>query len=152
MTETDLTDIATRLLTDDSAVLAYSEDGHPALARIGVALVAGRVLGLISDLSHHTSALRVAPRASLMFGNPGAKGDPLTHPRLSLKCVAKFVDKAPLRDAFLAARPKATLYFDFTDFHMVWFQPKSAFLNGGFGKAQSYQPEALGLDPDMSEP
>lgn len=39
---------------------------------------------LVSDLSLHTAALGQNPACSLLLGEPGPKGDPLTHPRLTL--------------------------------------------------------------------
>ena len=54
--------------------------------RVAVATDAqGTPVTLVSDLSHHTRALRADPACSLLVGEPGEKGDPLTHPRLSLQ-------------------------------------------------------------------
>jgi putative heme iron utilization protein len=95
---------------------------------------------LVSDLSAHTRALKANPAASLLLGEPGAKGDPLTHPRLTVQATARFVDRASdehatLRTHYLASHPKAKLYADFADFSFVVFEVKGANLNGGFGKA-----------------
>ena len=115
--------------------------GHPHVTRIALASTDnGMPLGLISDLSHHTTALRQNPHASLLIGEPERKGDPLTYPRLTLSCTAEFVAKdsaehKSLRDHYLAQNPKAKLYIDFTDFNLVLFPPTAADLNGGFGKA-----------------
>lgn len=108
-----------------------------------IALVAGpdgRPLSLISDLSHHSAALQKNPVCALLIGEPGAKGDPLTHPRLSLRARASFVrhgdaEHAGLAEAFLARQPKARLYIGFADFALVRFTPLGGHLNGGFGKA-----------------
>ena len=112
-------------------------DGAPHVTRIAIARDAeGWPQSLISDLSLHTQALKEDPRASLLLGEPGAKGDPLTHPRLTLEVTATFVEKTDAaREAYLAQYPKARLYFDFADFHLVTFVPNAAHLNGGFGKA-----------------
>ena len=118
--------------------------GMPMVTRI--ALVPGPdglPLTLISTLSGHTGALDADPACSLLLGEPGAKGDPLTHPRLTLQARAEAADKAALRDHYLAHYPKAQLYFDFTDFRMVRFAPVAAYLNGGFGKAYTLTPEDL---------
>ena len=95
---------------------------------------------LVSDLSHHTKALRADPRCSLLLGEPGPKGDPLTHPRVTLHSDAARVERgspahARLREAWLAAHPKAGLYVDFSDFAFWRLTPVRASLNGGFGKA-----------------
>jgi putative heme iron utilization protein len=90
---------------------------------------------LVSDLSLHTVALGRDPACSLLLGEPGAKGDPLTHPRLTLMARAGPADKAALRAAWLAAHPKAALYYDFADFRLLRLVPHLAHLNGGFGRA-----------------
>ncbi len=125
------------------AALSYldPQSGAPMVSR--VALVAGpenAPLSLISDLSHHSAALQHNALCSLLIGEPTGKGDPLTHPRLSLRAKARFVrhgdDEHPgLANAFLSKQPKAKLYIGFTDFALVRFTPLGAHLNGGFGKA-----------------
>jgi putative heme iron utilization protein len=94
---------------------------------------------LVSGLSVHTSALLADPRASLLFGEPG-KGDPLAHPRITLRTRAVRVPRddeghAALRARFISRHPKAALYADFPDFTFFRMVPESASLNGGFGKA-----------------
>lgn len=117
------------------------ETGAPMVTRIALARAPdGAPLTLISDLSAHTRALRADPRASLLVGEPGPKGDPLTHPRLTLQARAAFVDRAGpdhagLRHAYLDQNPKARLYIDFADFTLVRLDIAEAHLNGGFGKA-----------------
>jgi putative heme iron utilization protein len=118
--------------------------GAPMVTRI--ALVPGRdgaPLTLISTLSSHTAALTENPACSLLIGEPGAKGDPLTHPRLTLQARAEAADKAALRDHYLSLYPKATLYYDFGDFGLTRFAPVAGFLNGGFGKAYRLSPADL---------
>ena len=118
-----------------------AETGAPMVTRVGFAVSeTGEPLTLISDLSTHTHALRANPAASLLVGEPGTKGDPLTHPRLTLQCRAEFVerdhpDHPALRARYLAHQPKAKLYIDFGDFRIVRFKVEAAHLNGGFGKA-----------------
>ena len=77
------------------------------------------------------------------MGEPGPKGDPLTHPRLTLQARATRADKAALRPSWLAAHPKTTLYYDFTDFLLLRLDPQGAHLNGGFGRAFRLTPEDL---------
>lgn len=94
---------------------------------------------LVSALSVHTGALAADPRASLLFGEPG-KGDPLAHPRITVRTRAERVARddpahARLRARFIARHPKAALYADFPDFAFFRMVPHSASLNGGFGKA-----------------
>ncbi|MEM9247875.1 MAG: pyridoxamine 5-phosphate oxidase [Pseudomonadota bacterium] len=123
----------------------------PMVTRIAVATTpAGAPLTLISDLSHHTKALKVDPVCSLLVGEPGDRGDPLTHPRLTLQCRASFVrhgeeDHAAIRAHYLQQHPKAGLYIDFADFSFAVLTVEDAHLNGGFGKAFRLTPQDLGL-------
>lgn len=127
--------------------------GAPAVTRVAVATDAdGTPVTLVSDLSRHTAALRKTPACSLLVGEPGPRGDPLTHPRLTLHCRAAFVDRgasdhARLRDRYLAQQPKAKLYIDFGDFHLVRLRIHAADLNGGFGKAYRLTPADLAVAP-----
>lgn len=100
----------------------------------------GAALTLVSDLAQHSKGLRLRPDCALMVGEPGAKGDPLTHPRLMVRARAVFVDRGSeahgvLRALWLTRHPKAKLYIDFADFRFVHLEPVSALLNAGFGRA-----------------
>ncbi|MEM1234034.1 MAG: pyridoxamine 5'-phosphate oxidase family protein [Pseudomonadota bacterium] len=125
------------LLGADHAALAVinPETGSPSVTRIGFVWLEGQAFTLISTLSGHTAALEANPACGVMVGSPGPKGDPLTHPRLSLEARAEVADKAAWRAHYLAARPKVKLYYDFSDFRLVRFEVQSGLLNGGFGKA-----------------
>lgn len=125
----------------------------PLVTRIAIARDdAGLPMSLVSDLSHHTRALRLDPVCSILIGEPGQTGDPLTHPRITLQCVAHFLARDGethdrLRGCYLAQRPKAKLYIDFGDFHLVQFSVTAAYLNGGFGKAFILSPGDLTAEP-----
>lgn len=127
------------------------QTGFPMASRIAIVRGAdGTPVTLISDLSHHTGALRADPRCSLLLGEPGKKGDPLTHPRLTLQSRARFLTRdqegfGAMRDLYLAQYPKAKLYVDFLDFSFARLEVVSAHLNGGFGKAYLMTPEDLDL-------
>lgn len=124
------------------AALAVLEPGSgwPLASRVSVATdCAGRPLILVSELSAHTGGLMEDERCALLLGEAG-KGDPLAHPRMTLKCRARKVaqgtdDHAAIAERFLARHPKAALYADFTDFSYFRLEPEEASLNGGFGKA-----------------
>ncbi len=109
--------------------------GGPMVTRVAVGWDGTAPLILISTLSAHTAALTANPASSLLLGEVGAKGDPLTHPRLTLLTVAEAADKAGLRDAWLRDHPKAALYYDFADFGLMRLAIRAVHLNGGFGKA-----------------
>ncbi len=121
----------------------------PMVTRIALATTPDRLpVSLISDLSLHAGALKSNPACSLLVGEPGNKGDPLTHPRLTLQCTARAIQKrepgyAQLSQHYLSCRPKAALYAGFADFYFVVFDITSGFLNGGFGKAFRLTPNDL---------
>lgn len=143
----------TRQLLDEAthAALAVLQPGSalPSVTRIALACDAeGQPVSLISTLAAHTQSLQVNPACALLIGEPGDKGDPLTHPRLTLHAAARFVardsdDHHALRAHYLALRPKARLYADFADFSFVRFQISDGLLNGGFGKAYRLSPRDL---------
>ena len=144
-----------RALLDDArfAALGVSdpEDGTPLVSRVAIGIdEKGAPVTLISDLSSHTRSLKLAPACSLLLGEPGSKGDPLTHPRITLQCEARFVQReggehTAIRKRFLTTHPKAKLYIDFADFGFARFVIRRAYLNGGFGKAFHLGPADLGL-------
>lgn len=133
------------------AALAWidPETGTPGISRIAFGRSPdGGPITLISSLAAHFAALQAHPAAALMLGEPGEKGDPLTHPRLMLRVEASFVDRAgpnyaALRDCWLADHPKSTLYVDFTDFALVRLVLVSALLNAGFARAYRLTPDDL---------
>jgi len=117
------------------------ETGSPAVTRIALGTgPEGGIWTLISGLSAHTSALRANPAAGLLVGEPGPKGDPLTHPRLSLQVEAVALPRdasafEATRARWLADHPKSKLYIDLHDFIFVEFRIRAGALNGGFGRA-----------------
>ena len=134
-TDDSARETAARLIADARhGALATLRDGAPFVTRAALAPIDNGFLTLVSDLAPHTQAMRENPKVSLLIGEPG-KGDPLAHPRMTIAATAEFVEKAPHRDAYLAHQPKAALYIDFGDFHIVRLIITSADLNGGFGKA-----------------
>jgi hypothetical protein len=116
------------------------EGPAPLVSRVAVAAPGGVPLILVSDLSLHTRALHTDPVCSILLGEPGPKGDPLTHPRLTWVARAEPVEKAAHRDAWLARHPKSALYVDFADFRMLRLAPVQGLLNGGFGNAYRLTP------------
>jgi putative heme iron utilization protein len=153
-TDDDARALARRLLADarhGALGVRDPRSGAPHVTRITVALAPdGHPLTLISALSSHTAALRADPVCSLLLGEPGERGDPLTHPRITLACRAAFTEHggeayAALRSHYLRTHPKAQLYIDFTDFCFATLCVDGADLNGGFGKAFALTPADLGL-------
>jgi heme iron utilization protein len=139
------------LLSLGHAALAWEDPdtGTPGISRIAFARdpEAG-LLTLVSGLAPHFRALRDRPDCALLLGEVGAKGDPLSHPRLMIRARASFVGaddpaRAGLRDRWLQRNPKATLYIDLPDFAFVRLTAVSALLNGGFARAFHIAPDEL---------
>ncbi|MFY0623284.1 MAG: pyridoxamine 5'-phosphate oxidase family protein [Pelagimonas sp.] len=134
-----------------AASLSFLQPGTllPSVTRVALATDrAGHPVALISTLASHTAALESNPNCALLIGDPGPKGDPLTHPRLTLHCTAEFVLRdndgyANLRAFFLEQRPKSKLYIDFPDFRFVRFIAHEGLMNGGFAKAYRFTPQDL---------
>jgi putative heme iron utilization protein len=132
------------------------ETGFPSASRALIGTdIDGVPVILVSALSAHTKALTADPRASLLVGEPG-KGDPLAHPRLGVQCVAERVERESpghqrTRARFLRRHPKASLYIDFPDFCFFRLQPRSASLNGGFGRAYVIPGEDFEISSPASE-
>lgn len=125
------------------------DTGHPSISRIAFGRCPQALpLTLISALAPHFAGLRHDPRCSVLLGEPGERGDPLTHPRLMIRARAVFVapddpGRTALRAHWLKGHPKAALYVDFADFAFVRLLPDSALLNGGFGRAFRLTPADL---------
>lgn len=122
--------------------------GAPLVTRVATATALdGAPIILVSGLSAHTAAILADPRCGLLLGEPG-KGDPLAHPRISLSCLARRLDRdsedgRQARRRYLNRNPKGALYADFPDFAFFRLEPLSASLNGGFGKAYALDPANL---------
>ena len=124
--------------------------GGPVASRVILATAMdGRPVFLISRLSAHFCAMEADARASLLLGEP-ADGDPLAHPRITLKGKAEMLggdDRDRCRSRFLLRHPKAEIYVDFADFAFWALHPQSASLNGGFAKAFELSAADLTLSP-----
>lgn len=119
------------------------ESRGPLVTRVATGWDGSAALLLVSTLALHTRALRADPAASLLVGEPGPRGDPLTHPRLTLLGRVEPADKAAERPRWLAGHPKSALYYDFADFLLLRLVPSAAQLNGGFGQAFRLDQEDL---------
>jgi len=114
--------------------------GHPFASLVNVATdVDGSPVILTSRLSTHTANLEHDGRASILLAETG-KGDPLAHPRLTVRGTFAQIGKETEEDArvrrrFLARHPKSELYAGFGDFAFWRLMVASAHLNGGFARA-----------------
>ena len=136
-----------------AALAVLTPQGLPFVSRIAFGLSPqGEPVALISQLADHTQALGERPECSLLIGEPGPKGDPLTHPRLTLQATARLMAHntpaySEMAVHWLRDHPKAKLYIGFADFVFATFQIQTGHLNGGFGKAYRLTPKDLDLRP-----
>lgn len=152
-TDTAACDMARDLITSarSAALAVIAPNGDPLVTRVAFGLgPSGQPLTLISALAAHTTALRQNPACSLLIGDPQERGDPLTHPRLTVQARAEFVEHATQDYAKLAAHylrdhPKSKLYIGFADFSFALFRATTGHLNGGFGQAFTLTPQDMGL-------
>lgn len=124
------------------------ETGVPLVTRIALQTDAdGAPLALLSGLAAHTRALAADPRAGLLIVADVAKGDAMTHARLSIlgRAVPAPAD-TERRARWLTRDPKAKVYFDLPDFRFWRIEPVSGLLNGGFGQAFRLLPSDM-LNP-----
>ncbi len=121
--------------------------GAPCVTLVNVALsLDGMPLLCLSGLSQHTHNLKNDMRLSLLLIKSG-KGDPLTHPRLSLFGNAYELGEPSCntleRDCFLKAHPKAKIYMQLPDFRLWRVALESAHFNGGFARAAQFTAQEL---------
>ena len=143
--------LARTLASETLSALATLDPGtgFPSVSRATTIVEGGAPVVMISDLSHHTRALKADPRCSIMLGTAPEKGDPLAFPRVTVFARGAPVERGTdehgtLREAWLAAHPKAALYVDFADFRFWRLKVERASLNGGFGKAYELTAEEWG--------
>lgn len=149
--DADALALSRHLLSLGHAALSYLEadSGAPAISRISFGRAPdGGFITLVSALAPHHAGLLARPACAVMLGEPGVKGDPLTHPRLMMTAAAQFVapdtpERTTLRAAWLEQHPKSRLYIDFADFSFVRLRPVRALLNAGFARAFRLKAEDL---------
>jgi heme iron utilization protein len=133
-----------------TAALAFThpDTGAPFISRIAIAVALGHLHALVSDLALHSRALAVHPQAALLLGEPGPRGDPMNHPRLSLATTAEPLpdtERGSLRAAWLTVHPDARIYVDFADFRFLRFRIQSGAMNAGFARSFTLTASDLSL-------
>lgn len=141
------------LLGRSTAALATLHDGRPFASMIpfAVELAAGslRLVTHVSGLSAHTRDMRSNPDVCLLLTAAESPGiPPQALPRVSIPAVAEFIpaehpDHAGVKAAYLGKFPDAADLFMLGDFSLVVFEPLSARLIAGFGRALTLSPDAL---------
>ncbi len=148
-TDQEARELAQRLIRDmKHAVLGTldPDSGTPLLTRIAIQTDRdGCPMALLSGLAAHSRAIKADPKAGLMIADDTvAKGDPMTHARLSILARAVPAEPDPERRArWLANDPKATVYIDLPDFTFWRLEPQSALLNAGFARAYRLEPQDM---------
>lgn len=97
----------------------------------------GAPILLLSRLALHTRHLERNNRMSLLLAQ-GGRGDPVSHPRLTLVATAARTQSPAARARFLRRNPKAELYADFPDFSFWRAEVEAVHLNGGFARAADF--------------
>ena len=124
------------------ALATLTPDGDPYASLVTVAtLPDGSPVLPLSTLAVHTQHLLADPRCSLLLDRAG-KGDPLTHPRLTVTARAMRAtdeERTAWRTRFLRRHPKAEIYVDFGDFSFWRLDLTGARIIGGFGRIHMLQ-------------
>ena len=119
------------------ALATLTQEGGPYASLVSIAtLPDGSPVLPLSTLAVHTQHLLADPRCSLLLESDG-KGDPLTHPRLTVTALAVRAsddERVAWRTRFLRRHPKAEIYVDFGDFSFWRLQVTAARIIGGFGR------------------
>ncbi len=113
-----------------------NEDGDPWCSLVVYGPTAdGDPVLLVSSMAEHGRNLALDPRASLALNDPGAPGDPLDRPRITLagRVVRPAGDAAERAlDAHVAAIPGAMLYAGWEDFTLYVLDVQRVRWVGGF--------------------
>lgn len=147
-----------RLVRSGALATVGEPAAHPFVSLTNVATdIDGSPILLLSSLAAHTRQLDADPRCSLLLAETG-KGDPLTHPRVTVIARAEraggSTDEPRLRSRFLRRHPKAGLYAGFGDFGFWRLRMERGHHNAGFGRAGSLAPgilDAPEASPDFVE-
>ena len=114
----------------------WQNNGWPYASWVAVFIVDFVPYMLISMLSEHTKNIQAGPRVSLLMNDESFEGNnKALMGRVSLMGEAVLTDKEELRDAYLAERPKSTVFYDFEDMQLYRIDVQCARLVAGFGKA-----------------
>ena len=136
------------------ALATLTLEGDPYASLVTVAtLPDGSPVLPLSTLAVHTRHLMADPRCSLLLDSAG-KGDPLTHPRLTVAAravVATTEERSAWRSRFLRRHPKAEIYVDFGDFSFWRLDLKGARIIGGFGRIHMLDGPDLATDTAGAE-
>lgn len=126
-----------------STLLARSDQAAPqGFPYVSLVLLApdqqGQPFLLLSDLSEHAQNLQRNPDLALLLDETADKEEPLAHARLALMgraCLEGDAGKSQaLKEAFVAAHPKAKPWASFADFKPYRIDWIAAHFVAGFGR------------------
>jgi putative heme iron utilization protein len=128
--------------------LATTDNGQPfvSLATPATAPDLSPLL-LLSDLSPHSRHLKADPSCALLVIGPAPEPNPQTAPRVTIAGTAEPISDTALKSRYLAIHPYATLYADFSDFHLWRITITGAAYVGGFARAARLTASELTPDP-----
>jgi heme iron utilization protein len=94
----------------------------------------GNVLLLLSDLAEHTQNAKRDSKVSLLIAEDWISEQKLARARATLFGTLNQVDKTAHQQTYIAAQPKAEMYFSFADFHMFELNVSRVYVIAGFGR------------------
>jgi heme iron utilization protein len=131
------TETARALLAKSKHGVLSTNDAHgyPYSSLVDIAkLENGNILMLLSDLAEHTQNAKRDSKVSLLIAEDWVSEHKLSKARVNFFGTLSKVDKATYQQTYVAAHPKAEMYFSFADFHMFELWVERIYVIAGFGK------------------
>ncbi len=142
---------AKELLAKSKHGVLSTNDAHgfPYSSLVDIAsLENGNILMLLSDLAEHTQNAKRDAKVSLLVAADWTSEQKLARPRVNFFGTLSQVDKTAQQQVYLAAQPKAEMYFSFADFHMFELSVARIYVIAGFGKMGWVTRESYTSDND----
>jgi heme iron utilization protein len=141
----------TLLAQSTHGVLSTNDaQGFPYSSLVDIApLDNGDILLLLSDLAEHTQNAKRDSKVSLLIAQDWISEQKLAKTRVNLFGTLEQVDKTAHQQLYVAAQPKAEMYFSFADFHMFELTVMRVYVIAGFGRMGWVAQESYsGSEPD----
>lgn len=126
----------TLLAQSKHGVLSTNDaQGFPYSSLVDIApLENGNILLLLSDLAEHTQNAKRDAKVSLLIAEDWISEGKLAKARANLFGTLEQVDKTAHQRSYVAAQPKAEMYFSFADFNIFELSVSRVYVIAGFGK------------------